>query len=77
MLKHLLAGALLAGALTGGAQAATVILLPEPGSMGPATIIVDPKSSDRSTVLVCSSMSQLSSGGCSLTTWAQTGLRRP
>lgn len=77
MLKHLLTAALIAGALTGGAQAATVILLPEPGSMGPATIIVDPKSSKRDPVLVCSSMSQLSSGGCSLTTWGQAGVRRP
>jgi hypothetical protein len=76
MLKHLLTAALLAGALTGGAHAATVILLPEPGSMGPATIIFDPKSGDRDTVLVCASMSQLSSGGCSLTTWAHAGLRR-
>ena len=77
MLKHLLAAALLATALTGGAHATTIILLPEPGSAGPATIIVDPKSRDRDTVMVCSSMSQISTGGCSLTTWSQTGLRRP
>ena len=77
MLKHLLAAALLATALTGGAHATTIILLPEPGSMGPATIIVDPKSSNRDAVMVCSSMSQMSTGGCSMTTWSQTGLRRP
>jgi hypothetical protein len=45
--------------------------------MQPATIIVDPKSADRDTVLVCSSISQVSTGGCSLTTWSKTGLRRP
>lgn len=77
MLKHLLTAALLATALTGGAKAATVILLPEPGSMQPATIIVDHKSADRDTVLVCSSMSQMSTGGCSVTTWSKTGIRRP
>ena len=77
MLKHLLTAALLATALTGGAQAATVILLPEPGSMQPATILVDPKSADRDTVLVCSSMSQMSTGGCSVTTWSKAGIRRP
>ena len=77
MLKHLLAAASLATALTGGAQAATIILLPEPGSMGPATILLDPRSNDRETVLVCASISQVSTGGCSVTTWSQTGLRRP
>ena len=77
MLKHLLSGALLATALTGGAQAATVILLPEPGSMQPATVLVDPKSADSDTVLVCSSISQISTGGCSVTTWSKAGLRRP
>ena len=77
MLKHMLAAASLATALTGGAHAATIILLPEPGSMGPATILLDPRSSDRDTVLVCASMSQVSTGGCSVTTWSQTGLRRP
>jgi hypothetical protein len=76
MLKHLLRAVLLATALTGGAHATTIILLPEPGSMGPATIIMDPKSSDRHTVLVCSSISQMSSGGCALTTWSQAGFRR-
>jgi len=77
MLKHLLSAALLATALTGGAHAATVILMPEPGSMQPATIIVDPKSSDRDTVLVCASISHVSTGSCSVTTWAKTGLKRP
>jgi hypothetical protein len=73
------AGAFLSGVCLGGneAQAATVLLLPDPGSMQPATIIVDPKSADRDTVLVCSSISQVSTGGCSLTTWSKTGLRRP
>nr|WP_295370940.1 hypothetical protein [uncultured Sphingosinicella sp.] len=74
MLKHLATAALLAAALTGGAHAATVILLPEAGSMGPATVIMDPKASIKDPVLICSSISQLSSGGCSLTTWAR--LRR-
>ena len=77
MLKHLLAAAALAIALTGGAQATTIILLPEPGSMGRATIILDPRSANSDTVLVCTSMSQVSTGGCSVTTWAQAGLRRP
>lgn len=77
MLKHLLSAALLATALTGGAQAATVILLPEPGSMQPATVLVDTRSADRGTVLVCASMSQISTGGCSVTSWSKTGLKRP
>ncbi len=77
MLKHLLSAALLATALTGGAHAATVILLPEPGSMQPATVLVDPRSAASDTVLVCSSMSQISTGGCSVTTWSKTGLKRP
>lgn len=83
MLKHVFAASLMAVGLTGAsgscgqARAATVILLPEPGSMQPATIFLDPKSPDRDTVLVCSSMSQVSTGGCSVTTWSKTGLRRP
>jgi len=77
MLKHLLSAALLATALTGGAHAATVILLPEPGSMQPATIIVDEKSADRDTVLVCASISHVTTGACQVTTWSKTGLKRP
>ena len=73
------AGMFLSGACLGGneARAATVILMPEPGSMQPATIIVDNKSADRDTVLVCSSISQISTGGCSVTSWSKTGLKRP
>lgn len=83
MLKHVAAASLMIVGLSGAswgcdeALAATVILLPEPGSMQPATIIVDEKSADRETVLVCASMSQISTGGCSVTSWSKVGLRRP
>ena len=73
MLKTLIcAGALIV--LAPAAQAQTVVLLPEAGSMEPPTVIVG--KSQRDVVLVCASLSQLSTGGCLLRTWAQIGLRR-
>jgi hypothetical protein len=77
MLKKLIATSALALGLTAGAQAQTIVLLPEPGSLEPATVIVDPKASARAPVLVCASLSQLTTGGCALRSWAQDGLRRP
>lgn len=68
--------ALFAIGLSQEAAAQTIVLLPEPGSLGPATIIVDPKAAHGAPVLVCSSLSQISTGGCLRRTWAQTGLRR-
>lgn len=76
MLKSVLTAALFTTALANAAQAQTIVLLPEPGSMAPATIIVDPKASHGDRVLVCASLSQISTGGCAFRTWAQTGLRR-
>jgi hypothetical protein len=76
MLKKTIAAVLLGFAACSGAQAQTVVLLPEPGSMEPATIIVDPKASRGAPVLVCSSLSQLTTGGCLFRNWSQTGLRR-
>lgn len=75
MKKTIAMGLLLSG-LSTGAAAQTIVLLPEAGSLEPATIIVDPKAAQRDPVLICSSLSQLSTGGCLLRTWAQTGLRR-
>lgn len=77
MLKKMVVTAALTAGFATGAAAQTVLLLPEPGSMEPATIIVDPKAANRDMVLVCASLSQMSTGGCLLRTWAQTGLRRP
>lgn len=76
MLKKAIATTLFATCLAAGAHAQTVVLLPEPGSMEPATIIVDPRASNSDKVLVCSSLSQISTGGCLLRTLAQIGLRR-
>ncbi len=65
MLKHLLAIGVMAMPL-GAAQAQTIVLLPEPGSMSPPTVIVDPRASKNDPVLVCTSLAQISSGGCVL-----------
>jgi hypothetical protein len=77
MLKKMIATAILATGMAAGAKAQTIVLLPEPGSLEPATIIVDPKAGNRDRVLVCSSLSQITTGGCMFRNWAQTGLRRP
>ena len=76
MLNKMIAVGMLVTGLSTGAQAQTIVLLPEPGSLEPARVIVDPKAAQRDPVLVCSSLSQLSTGGCLLRSWAQTGLRR-
>lgn len=76
MRKSIIALGVLISGLSTGAVAQTIVLLPEPGSLEPATIIVDPRAAHRDPVLVCSSLSQLSTGGCLLRSWAQTGLRR-
>jgi hypothetical protein len=74
MLKRVVAASLLAMAPVGAANAATIVLLPEHGSMSPPTIIIDPRASERDPVLVCTSMAQLSAGGCVLQNWSR--LRR-
>jgi hypothetical protein len=66
MLKRLLVVCVAAAIPVGTAQAATIVLLPEPGSMSPPTIIVDPDASKDDPVLVCGSMAQLSAGTCVL-----------
>ncbi len=66
MRKQLLAALILAAAPAGAAQAQTIVLLPEPGSMSGPTIIVDPRATQRDPVLVCTSLAQISSGGCVL-----------
>lgn len=76
MLKKVIAAASLGAGLASGAGAQTIVLLPEPGSMGPATVIVDPKAAPGAPVLVCASLSQVSTGGCQLRSGAQAGLRR-
>jgi hypothetical protein len=74
MRKRLMAALFLAIAPAGAAQAATIVLLPEPGSMSPPTVIVDPRARSSDRVLVCSSLAQISAGGCVLQSWS--GLRR-
>ncbi len=74
MLKRLMAAFFLAAAPAGAVQAATVVLLPEPGSMSLPTILVDPRAKHGDPVLVCSSLAQVTSGGCVLQNWS--GQRR-
>jgi hypothetical protein len=76
MLKKTIAAAIIGLSLSAGAQAQTIVLLPEPGSMEPATVIIDPKAGRNAPVLVCASLSQVTTGGCLLRNWTQTGLRR-
>jgi hypothetical protein len=66
----------LAAAPAGAAQAQTIVLLPEPGSMSGPTIIVDPRASQRDPVLVCASLAQVTAGGCVLQSRSHLGLRR-
>jgi hypothetical protein len=74
MLKPVLALSLLAAVPAGAAHAATIVLLPEPGSMSPPTIIVDPRAKRHDPVLVCTSLAQVGAGGCVLQSWSS--LRR-
>jgi hypothetical protein len=74
MLKRLLAALFLAAAPAGAAQAATIVLLPEPGSMSAPTVIVDPRAKHGDAVMVCTSLAQVTTGGCVLTSWSS--LRR-
>ncbi len=74
MLKRILIALLMAAAPAGAAQAATIVLLPEAGSMSPPTIIVDPRASQRDPVLVCTSLAQVTAGSCVLQNWS--ALRR-
>jgi hypothetical protein len=74
MLKAILATTILAAAPLGAAGAATIVLLPEPGSMSAPTIIVDPRAARNDPVLVCGSMAQLTAGACTLR--SQTAPRR-
>lgn len=63
MLKKLVITAAVA-ALAGSAQAATYVVLPSPGSMAPATIIVDENTANH--VFVCSSVTDITAGTCRL-----------
>jgi hypothetical protein len=65
MLKTLVAVAAIA-AFAGSAHGATYVVLPNPGSMAPATVIVDEHSPFRGRVFVCSSLSEVVSGTCRL-----------
>ncbi len=76
MLKHAVTASLLALAPLSAAQAQTIVLLPEAGSMSPPTVIVDPRAAKNDPVLVCVSMAQLSAGGCTLRNVTQGGSRR-
>lgn len=66
MLKQILGAAFLVAAPAGAANCATIVLLPEAGSMSPPTIIVDPRAAKNAPVLVCGSMAHLSAGACVL-----------
>lgn len=63
MVKRLMALAALTAA--GTASAATYIVLPSPGSMTPATIIID-GNGHAGAVFVCSSASDIPAGTCRL-----------
>jgi hypothetical protein len=65
MLKTLVAVAAIA-TFAGSAHAATYVVLPNPGSMAPATVIVDEHSPFRGHVFVCSSLSEVVAGTCRL-----------
>jgi hypothetical protein len=65
MLKKLVTAATIAG-LAGSAHAATYVVLPSPGSMAPATVIIDEHSPFRGHVFVCSSLSEVIAGTCRL-----------
>ncbi len=66
MRKRLMAALLTIAAPAGAAHAQTIVLLPEPGSMSPPTILVDPRAKQSDPVLVCSSLAQVTAGGCVL-----------
>lgn len=55
-----------ATAFAATAQAATYVVLPSPGSMAPATIIVDENGPQQGQIFVCSSLSEISAGTCRL-----------
>lgn len=76
MLKRVVIASLLAVAPVSAAQAQTIVLLPEAGSMSPPTVIVDPRASKHDPVLVCVSMAQLSAGSCRLRNVTTGGSRR-
>jgi hypothetical protein len=65
MLKTLVAVAAIA-TFAGSARAATYVVLPNPASMAPATVIVDEHSPFRGHVFVCSSLSDVVAGTCRL-----------
>lgn len=52
--------------LASQASATTFVILPEPGSFSPPTVIYVPNSPDKDRVFVCSSMSDGVAVGCKL-----------
>ena len=52
-------------AFAGSAQATTYVVLPSPGSMAPATIIVD-EAGPANRLFVCSSLTDIGAGTCRL-----------
>ena len=52
--------------LASQAQAATFVILPDPGTFGSATIIYNPADPDRDRVFVCASASHALAGDCKL-----------
>jgi hypothetical protein len=64
MLKKLVTLAVIV-AFTGSAQAATYVVLPSPGSMAPATIIID-EAGPQNHIFICSSLTEITTGACRL-----------
>jgi len=64
MLKKLVIAVSLV-AVAGPAQAATYVVLPDPGSMSPPTVIVDANGS-KGPIFVCASFSDVAAGTCRL-----------
>lgn len=65
MLKRLVTLSAIAGC-AGSAPAATYVILPEPGSMTPATFIVDKSCPHDNQIFVCASLNDAAQGRCRL-----------
>jgi len=64
MLKKLVTVTAIA-AIAGSAQASTYVVLPTPGSMAPAMVIVD-ETGPQGQLFVCASLTEIGAGTCRL-----------
>lgn len=63
MMKRLLAWGVMTAA-AGSAPAATYIVLPSPGSMTPATIVIDAAKTGQDRVFICTTIGEIPAGTC-------------